>query len=174
MPRKFLSRYLNSTALESHWLVARLGSRIRHPSLRQLNRSSVAGAAGVGLFLAFLPVPFQLLLGALSALWLRLNFLIIASCIFLTNPFTMGPAFYACYRLGAWMLDLQPVTLSAGGLSDLSSLLDRVPEIWLPLLAGSLVTGTLSGTFAYAVITLVWRHLDIPGPVSKHKHQDTP
>jgi uncharacterized protein (DUF2062 family) len=175
MPRKFLRRYLNnSTGLKSHWLIAHLGSRMHHPSLWQLNRRSVSGAAGVGLFLAFLPVPFQLVLGALSALWLRINLFIIASCILLTNPFTMGPAFYACYRLGAWMLDSPTLALSDAGLPDLGTLLDRFSEIWRPMLAGSLVVGTVSGICAYALINLIWRYLDIQSPEAEETRRDPP
>ena len=51
--------------------------------------------------MAFLPVPFQMVLAALGALWRRVNLPLAVALICITNPLTMAPAFYLCYKVGA-------------------------------------------------------------------------
>jgi uncharacterized protein (DUF2062 family) len=157
MPRKFLRRYLPPAAhVRNHWLLGRLGDRLHHPRLWHLNRRSVAGATGVGLFVAFLPVPFQMVLAALGALWLRVNLPLAVALIFVTNPLTMGPAFYLCYKVGGWLLGGTTIHTGKGFKPTIEWLLAELATIWQPLITGSLLIGTLSSLLGYFLVQLLW------------------
>ncbi len=157
MPRKFLLRYLPPAAqVRNHWLLSWLGHRLHHPRLWHLNRRSVAGAAGVGLFVAFLPLPFQMVFAALGALWLRVNLPLAVALIFITNPLTMGPVYYACYKLGASLLGDAPIEIGNSFRPSVEWLFVEIATIWRPLLAGSLVIGGISGLLGYWIVQLLW------------------
>jgi uncharacterized protein (DUF2062 family) len=157
MPRKFLRRYLPPAAeIRHHWLLRRLGNRLHHPRLWHLNRHSVAGAAGVGLFVAFLPVPFQMVLAALGALWLRVNLPLAVALIFITNPLTMGPAFYLCYKVGAWLLGASSLQTGKDFRPSIEWLFSQLAIIWQPLVAGSLLIAAISGLLGYFLVQVLW------------------
>ncbi len=158
MPGKYLRRCLPSASdVKKHWLLRRLGSRLHHPRLWHLNRRSVSGATGVGLLVAFIPVPFQMILASLAALWLRVNLPLSVALIFITNPLTMGPAFYACYKLGAWLLESPAVSTGENFKPTTGWLFDQVAIIWQPLMVGSLITGAVAGVLGYCLVQLFWR-----------------
>jgi len=157
MPRKFLRRYLPPAAdVHNHWLLRRLGDRLHHPRLWHLNRRSVAGATGVGLFVAFLPIPFQVLLATLGALWLRVNLPLAVALIFITNPLTMGPAFYACYKVGAWLLGGTAIQTGKDFKPSIEWLFDQLAIIWQPLVTGSLLIGIISSLSGYLLVQVLW------------------
>src|SRR5687767_14342618 len=66
-----------------------------------MNRSSVCGAFGIGLFMAYMPVPFQTLPAALLAVLFRVNILFTIALVWISNPFTIAPMFYLAYVVGA-------------------------------------------------------------------------
>lgn len=157
MPRKLLRRFLPSAAqLRSHWLLRRLGDTLHQPRLWRLNRRSVAGATSVGLFVAFLPVPFQMVLAALGALWLRVNLPLAVALIFVTNPLTMGPAFYLCYKVGSWLLGTPTLQTGKDFEPGIEWLFDQLAIIWQPLVAGSLLIGTVSSIIGYFLAQFLW------------------
>lgn len=159
MPRKFLRRYLPAAAdIRKHWLLRRLGNRLHHPRLWHLNRRSVAGATGIGLFVAFLPLPFQMVLAASAALWLRVNLPLAVALIFVTNPLTMGPAFYMCYRIGLWMLGGAGPQTATDFKPGIDWLLSQLSSVWQPLMAGSLMIAVSSGLAGYWLVQWLWCH----------------
>ena len=67
---------------------------LNHPELWHLNRRGVSGAAFVGLFSAFIPVPSQMLLAAIIAIYVRVNLPISVALVWITNPITIPPMIY--------------------------------------------------------------------------------
>lgn len=158
MPRKFFRRYLPPAAeMRNHWLLRRLGSHLHHPRLWHLNRRSVAGATGVGLFVAFVPLPFQMVMAALGAVWLRVNLPLSVALIFITNPLTMGPVFYFCYKVGTWILGEPALHSTSSAKPGIEWLFSQIMVVWQPLVAGSLLVGTLSSLAGYWLVQLLWR-----------------
>ena len=84
---------------------------LNRSELWHFNRRSVSGAAFVGLFSAFIPVPSQMLLAALIAIVTRVNLPLSVALVWITNPITIPPMFYASYRLGAWILGIDAADL---------------------------------------------------------------
>jgi uncharacterized protein (DUF2062 family) len=155
MPRRLLRRVLpDPDRLNDHWLLKHAGDYLRNPNLWRLRRRSVARATGVGLCVAFLPIP-QMLTIAVLAVWLRVNLPVALAMIMVTNPLTMAPAFYLNYRVGSWLL-CAPPHLSSGQLS-LGSLIEQLDSIWAPLYAGSVVVGSVVGLLGMLLVNLAWQ-----------------
>lgn len=131
------------------------GSLLHDPNLWHLNRRSASGAFAVGLFFAFVPVPFQMVLAVAGAIICRVNLPLSAALVWVTNPITMPPIFYFTYRVGTWILG-EPAGEFHFELSwDVLS--HDMGLIWQPFLLGSLVCGTICAALGYLVIRGWWR-----------------
>ncbi len=157
MPRKFIRRYLPDHAKVREHKHLRLFGRLLHdPNLLHLNRTSVSGAFSVGLFWTFVPIPFQMVTAAASAIWLRVNLPISVALVWISNPLTMPALFYFCYRVGMWILGRPPregIQFEA----SIQWLFSEVGTIWFPMLIGGIVVGSLAALFANLVIRGLWR-----------------
>ncbi|MCP5419386.1 MAG: DUF2062 domain-containing protein [Gammaproteobacteria bacterium] len=156
MVKRFIKRYVpEHQDLKEQTYLRLFGSRLHDPNLWHLNRRSVAGALGVGMFVAFIPLPGQAIIAAAAAIALRINLPLAVATIFITNPLTIPPFFYATYRLGAWLLGIphRPFEIEL----SLSWLWHETGLIWLPLLVGSLTTGVVLGLLVYGSVRLLWR-----------------
>ena len=156
MPRKFLKRILpKEHDLRREGYLRLFGERLRHPDLWHLSRNSVAGAVSVGLFCAFLPVPAQMLLAAGAAILLGCNLPIAVVSVWITNPLTMPPVFFAAYKLGAWLLNRAPRAVEFE--MSLDWFLNKLGLIWEPLLLGGILLGLLSAGVGHLLVRLLWR-----------------
>lgn len=156
MPRNFLRRHLPSPAsVRGHRALRPVSHWLNEPELWHLHRRTVAGATFIGLFCAFLPVPFQMLIAAMLAVVSRCNLPISVVLVWITNPITMTPMFYFAYRLGAWLLDRRievgTIRFSWDWLSS------HLGEIGWPLLFGSLVCGWVAGVSGMVIVRVAWR-----------------
>lgn len=131
------------------------GSLLHDGNLWHLNRRSASGAFAVGLFTAFIPVPFQMLLAAAAAIIFRVNLPLSVGLVWISNPITMPPLFYLCYRLGNWLLSAPPHPFTF----ELSWewLIGSISTIGPALITGCLVLGTLASVSGYLGIRLLWR-----------------
>lgn len=132
-----------------------LGPRLQEPSLWHINRRSCSLAVALGMFCAFIPVPFQMVIAAVGSIWLRANVLVAVPTVWISNPFTMGPMFYFCYLLGVEMLGLEP----EGFNFELSFdwLVNGLAAIWQPFLLGCFTVGVVTSIFSFLLVRLLWR-----------------
>ena len=156
MPKDFLRRYLPSAiSIRENRALRPVSMWLHKPEIWHLHRRSVSGAVFIGLFCAFLPIPFQMLLAATMALLSRCNLPLSVALVWITNPITIPPMFYFAYRLGAWLLDAQlevhAVELSWAWFTD------NISTIGYPLLFGSLVCGWVSGITGMVAVRMLWR-----------------
>jgi uncharacterized protein (DUF2062 family) len=156
MPRSSLNRYLpTAQTLREHKALRPLGKWLQNPEIWHFHRRAVAGAAFIGLFVSFVPLPVHMLLAAAIAIVTRCNLPLAVALVWVNNPLTMGPAFFFAYKLGAWLLgtklQVHEVNISLQWLSE------RFSEIWRPLLLGSLLCGWISGLTAYFIVRVGWR-----------------
>ena len=131
------------------------GKLLFDTDLWHLNRASVAAAVSVGLFMAWVPVPFQMVLAAGVAIAIRCNLPVAIALVWISNPVTAAPLFYGAYELGGWMLDVPRVDLQI----DISVrwLLDEFGRVWEPFLLGCFVLGLVCAILGNVAIRLVWR-----------------
>lgn len=156
VPKKFIRRFLpDAHAIRSHKHLRFLGTLLHDPFLLHLNRRSVSGAFAVGLFWAFIPMPFQMVPAALCAIGLRVNLPLAVALVWITNPITMPPVFYFCYKLGAWILGVTPrrfdFELSWAWLAN------ELADIWQPFLLGCLVVAVSASAAGYFGMRALWR-----------------
>ncbi|MDH3327064.1 MAG: DUF2062 domain-containing protein [Gammaproteobacteria bacterium] len=158
MPRKLLKKYIPSeqTLKENKYLQI-FGEHILAPNLWHLNKRSVSGAFTVGLFCAFVPIPFQMLLAAGVALIAKVNLPVSSALVWITNPLTMTPIFYFSYLVGTWVLGT-PITDVEFSLS-IQWLQNELSVIWQPFLLGCLICGTVSAFLGNILVRLMWRYL---------------
>lgn len=140
--------------VRGHRALERLGPRLRAPDLWHLNRRSVAGAFAVGLFVAFLPIPMQMLLAAGIAIWLRVNLPISVLLVWVSNPLTMPPIFYTAYTIGRWILGEPRRSIRVEWTMEWFTA--DMLTIWKPLLIGSLLMAVVASALGYVTIRVLW------------------
>ena len=131
------------------------GRALFSADLWHLNRNSVAWAVSNGLFMAWVPVPFQMVLAAGVSLLVRCNLPVSVAMAWISNPFTVAPMFFAAYKLGAWVLDSPPTGMRFD--PSLRWLLDELGAVWEPFLLGCFVMGLGSAILGQVAIRLFWR-----------------
>jgi uncharacterized protein len=156
MPRRFLKRYLpNPAFLREHRALRPLGKLLQNQDIWHMTRRSISGAAFVGLFVAWLPIPGQMLLAGIAAILLRCNLPLSVALVWVTNPVTMPAMFFSAYKLGTWLLDRRLMVTSSG--VSWQWITNELPQIWQPLLLGSTIFAVISGGAGYLVVQLIWR-----------------
>jgi len=142
MAKKIFKRWLPDPAEFKKRPALNFMSHLLHdPNLFHLNRHSVSGAFFIGLLTAFLPILGQMPI-AVALVWI-------------SNPITIPPIFFATYELGRWILD----TPSVGFTMELSWewFSTEFTKLWKPLVVGSLICGVIFGGIGYISIQLFWR-----------------
>jgi uncharacterized protein len=154
--RGFFKRVLpEHHKFQQHEQLGFLGEILHDPNIFHLNRHSAAGGVAIGLFLAFLPIPGQMLFAALIAIYFRVNLPLAVVFVWLSNPITIPPLFYLSYKTGALLLQEPAKELSFQ--FSLEWFSEKIVVIWDELLLGSLALGGLSALIGYFTVRLVWR-----------------
>ncbi len=156
MPKKFLKKYLPKPhEFKKHGKLDFLGDRIYAQNLWHLNRHSVAGAFWIGVFCSFLPMPFQMIVAAVLALFFCKNLPLSVGLVWISNPVTWIPIFYPTYKLGTWILGIPQKEFSIELTMDWFT--NQLAEIWQPLFLGSLIAGVFFATLAFFTVKVIWR-----------------
>ena len=159
MARKIFRKFLphSDVIINNRWIKL-LGPRLQEPSLWHINRRACSTAVALGVFCAFIPTPFQMLIAAVLAIWFRANILVAVPMVWISNPVTMGPMFYFCYLVGVEILGLEPDDFHF----ELSFewLLNSLAEIWQPFLLGCFAVGMITSLAAFLLVRILW-HLHI-------------
>lgn len=142
-------------AVRDHKVLRVFGRILHDPNLFHLNRTSAARGCAIGIFWALIPMPFQMIPAAICAILFRGNLVLSVALVWLTNPLTIPPIFYATYHFGRWLLNRPPREIAFEFTWD--SLWEHADEIWRSLYFGSFVAGVLLGTLTYLAIRLFWR-----------------
>ena len=140
--------------VKNRWIKL-LGPRLQESGLWHINRKSCSSGVAVGVFCAFVPIPFQMLLAAIASILLRSNILVAVPMVWISNPITMPPMFYFCYLVGAQILNSN-IEVFAFELS-FTWLLTGLLEIWQPFLLGCLVVGFVTSALSFILIRVLWR-----------------
>jgi len=156
MAKKLIRRFLpDPHKIRDHRHMRLFGTLLHDPNLWHLNRRSASGAVAVGLFMAFVPMPFQMIPAAAAAILLRVNLPIAVALVWITNPLTLAPVSYFCYQLGAWILGT-PIHAVEFQISW-EWISTELIRIWKPFLFGSLLVSTMSAVIGYFGIRALWR-----------------
>ena len=156
MLKKFIRRFLpDHQKVKSHKSLSMFGDTLHDPNLWILNRRSAKGAFSVGLFFAFWPVPFQMVLAAAAAIIFRVNLPLSIATVWITNPITMPPIFYIAYLVGSTVLGTKMTSfdfeLSWAWLSQ------SLSTIGPAFLLGCGICSVIAGVIGYFALDFVWR-----------------
>lgn len=157
MPKRIIKRYIpDHRKIREHKHLRFFGALLHDPNLWHFNRRSVSGAMSVGLFAAFMPIPFQMVLAVALAIPFRVNIPISVGLVWLTNPVTMPPVFYAAYKIGAWILG-EPMRPPVSFEISIDWMMQELMLIWQPFLLGSFILATASAVLGNVAVRLLWR-----------------
>lgn len=156
MPKRIIKRYIpDHRKIREHKHLRFFGALLHDPNLWHLNRRSVSGAMSVGLFSAFIPIPFQMVLAAALAIPFRVNIPISVALVWLSNPITMPPLLYFAYKIGAWLLDTPMHAISFEISVDWA--MKELAMVWQPLLLGCFIIAVASAVLGNVIVRLLWR-----------------
>lgn len=156
MPKKFLKRISPTPEeLQNHKYLSAFGKLLHNPNLWHFNRRSISGATALGIFCAFIPVPFQMIIAAAIAIYIHVNMPVAVAMVWISNPLTMPPMFYFCYVVGAWFLNTPAVPFEF----ELSWewLGNSLAAVWEPFLLGCFIVGVIASMVGYVSMRLLWR-----------------
>lgn len=128
---------------------------IHHPNLWHFNRRSVSIGIAVGLFVACMPIPGQMVLALILAIGLRGNLALALLATWVSNPLTYAPLYYFGYKLGC-SLTASPDTITTMDWSW-SHIAGNLGAIYKPLFTGCLVMGISLACVAHTLIQIIWR-----------------
>jgi uncharacterized protein len=136
----------------------------RDPRLLALRRRPVALGAGIGALASVIPLPIQIPVAVVTAVWLRAHVPVAAAATLVSNPLTIVPMWVAAWKIGAafagagdaaapwqWAMVFDEDLLTWAGL------LDAISTVGPPLLIGLPVLGVALALAAYALVMLAWR-----------------
>jgi uncharacterized protein (DUF2062 family) len=105
--------------------------------------------------MAFVPLPIQMLLAATACVLFGYNLPVAIIMVWVSNPVTLAPLFFAAYKVGAWLLNVAPKPVEFE--ISFNWLWTKLGAIWEPFLLGCLVLGLLSALVGNVVVRLLWR-----------------
>ncbi len=156
MPKKTIKRWMpDHHTIKNHKHLKIFGNLLNNANLWHLNRHSVSKAFAVGLFCAFIPVPFQMILAAALAIVLHANLPLSAALVWISNPLTMPAIFYFCYWVGTWAIGAneKPFNFEASW----QWLIESLSTIGPAFLLGCGILAVIFSMLGYLVIQGLWR-----------------
>lgn len=118
------------------------------------NRRMVSKGVLIGLFIAFIPMPMQMLAVVAVIPFTRFNVPIALSMCWLSNPLTMPPMYYMEYLTGSFILGMEttPVEMSLEWFSQ------NIGNIFIPLYVGTAFYSIFGSLSAYYLVNRLWRN----------------
>lgn len=146
-----LKKYLPThQEIEQYRYLHIFGDGLKQPEVWSFKRQSVAKGIAIGLFCAFLPMPFEMVPAIFLAVLMGGNLPFAVAGVWVSNPVTWVPLYTPCYILGAKILQLEPIALAEITLLEAGS---HYVALWL----GCLIIGVAVAISAHFVISLLWR-----------------
>lgn len=117
-----------------------------------VNRKSITRGLLVGIFWAFIPMPFQMLAVLLITPFFKFNVPIAMAAVWLSNPVTMPFMYYVEYLTGNFILGKEALSieLSAGWFRD------NIGGIFIPLYIGTIFYAITVSTAVYYIVNWLW------------------
>lgn len=167
MPRRFFKHIMpDHRTMREHPHLQRFGQRLAEPKLWHLNRRSIAFGLALGVFVAFLPIPGQMIVAAGFAILCRVNLPIAVMAVWITNPLTMGPIYYSCYKVGSMLMEVPTSELEFTMSWEWFS--TEFLAIWEPLLLGCFILGFAAALLSVLVVRVLWRIMVIRHWLTRH------
>jgi uncharacterized protein (DUF2062 family) len=159
MGKQWLQKFIpRKEALEQSRLFRFLNPWLKHsPNYWKFTSTSAPRGVAVGLFNAFMPMPFQNIIAILMAIPLRANLILSLGLLWVNNPLTMVPMYLFAYKTGAAILG-EPLHHVSMHLSW-EWFSHELFTIWKPFLLGCVIDGLILGAIGYVTVIVLWKHI---------------
>jgi hypothetical protein len=117
------------------------------------NRRMVSKAVLIGIFIAFIPMPMQMLLVLAMMPFFKFNVPIALAMCWLSNPFTMPPMYYMEYMTGSYFLGSEPLNVEM----TLEWFGENLDDIFIDLYVGTLFYSVFGSLSAYWLVNYFWK-----------------
>jgi len=152
LPRKHLKRVLPThEKIKAQKFLKIFGNFLYKKEIWSLSRKKVVTGVLIGVFVACLPMPFQMVPACLFAIILNANLPISFLLIFISNPITMPAIFYFEYEIGN--LILKPENIIE---FNFDSMYDNFDQIAISLWTGAIVVGVFASIISAIVVNFLW------------------
>ncbi|MGI9344706.1 MAG: DUF2062 domain-containing protein [Gammaproteobacteria bacterium] len=134
-----------------------LGQRLLKPKLWTLDRGGLARGVAVGIYIAWIPMPFQMLLAVPTAVFLNANLPASIISVWISNPLTWLPMFTIAYQVGSLVLH-PPADTLLQILSNASwaEIIELAPETLKVALTGALILQIVTTALGFLLVLLFW------------------
>lgn len=133
------NRYLKEVNISKRYLV--------------VNKKMISRGVFIGLFIAMIPMPAQMLAVFAFTFLGKFNFPIAIAMCWITNPVTMPFIYYFQYMTGQFLLGMDPIDIQI----SLEWFNNNFKDIMIPLYFGSIVYSITLSTIAYYGINFYWK-----------------
>ncbi|MBL0707539.1 MAG: DUF2062 domain-containing protein [Sulfurimonas sp.] len=117
------------------------------------NRKMVSKAVLVGLFIAFIPMPMQMLLVVSMMPFFKFNVPIALAMCWFSNPFTMPPMYYMEYITGSFILGSEALSVEM----SIEWFSNNLDDIFVALYFGAFIYSSVVSLSAYWLVNHFWR-----------------
>ncbi len=118
-----------------------------------INRKSISKGMAFGIFIGFIPMPFQMLAVLTLTPFMIFNVPIAIAMVWLSNPITMPAMYYMEYQTGLYFLQ-------ESGLPDIELTLswfeNNLSDIVIPLYVGTIPYSVFGSILIYLIINIFW------------------
>ena len=123
------------------------------PEYLSTNRKMVSKAVFFGIFIAFIPMPMQMLAVLSLMPFVKFNIPIALAMCWLSNPLTMPPMYYMEYITGSFFLgtEITPVEMTLDWFSQ------NIDDIFIPLYAGTFFYSIVGSSLGYWIVNYFWK-----------------
>lgn len=117
-----------------------------------VNRKSITKGLFIGLFIGFIPMPFQMVAVMAVMPFAKFNVPIAISMVWLSNPITMPFMYYMEYVTGSHLLGMQMESVEL----TLEWFETNLSRIFIPLYVGTLFYSVIVSTLVYYGVDWLW------------------
>lgn len=164
MLRKWLKRISNKNFINQHASLRKLKNHLQDPNLWSINSVSLARGVSLGILVAFIPLPFQMIIAALLSMIFRANLPVAVALTWITNPITFIPINLLVYHVGSLILGTSNGATISTPVWDFSSL----PAFWDSLISwishlsyvyliGLSIVAISAAVVSYFLVVILWR-----------------
>ena len=116
-------------------------------------RKMVSRGVSIGLFIAMIPMPFQMLAVLLAIPFLRFNVPVALVMCWVTNPFSMPFIYYIEYITGSYFLGIEVQNVEM----TIQWFQSNLSNIIYPLYLGAIFYSIVISGFAYYLLIHLWK-----------------
>lgn len=117
-----------------------------------INRKMVTRALFIGIFIALIPMPFQMAAVVGMIFFVKFNVPLALLMVWLSNPLTMPFMYYIEYITGCYLLGIEPQSV----VFSLEWFESHFSKIFLPLYVGTLFYATIIAPLLYFSVDRLW------------------